>query len=182
MCTSVNTNTEANLVATVSGNNSGGALPLVASADLKNGGGNVNNETLQAKAEVLNYFTGVASGFDFGDGYTISVANRSYNACWYKSGPNGQQKFGMLMHNRTSPQTDHWMIANSSPNGSAGSTYLANIGYRGSTSSGLWVSWDSANIGSWAAYGSSGAPSSSFQSAPQRIGPSNAISIWLSNM
>ena len=182
MCTSVNTNSEANLVATVSGNNSGGALPLVASTDMKNGSGSVNSNTLQAKAEVLNYFTGVESGFDFGAGYTPSAQTRSYDACWYKSGPNGQQSFGMLMHNRQGPQTDHWMIANTSQNGNAGSTYLANIGYRGSTGTGGWVTWDSANIGSWAQYNASGAPTTAFATAPQRIGPSNAISIWLSNM
>ena len=180
MCTSVNTNTTSNLVADVSGNNSGGALPLVASTDLRNPDGNIDSDTNTALGYLLGYFTGTQSGFDFHPGSTTS--GRTVRACWYKSGPNGQEEFAMVLHHRGGPQTDHWYVAASTPVGAQTSTYHANIGYRGSTSTGTWVSWDSANIGSWAQYSASGAPDLNFETAPQRISASNAISIWLSNM
>ena len=181
MCTSVNTNSEANLVATVSGNNAGGALPLVMSSDLGSITGGTNSLN-QAKGFILAYFTGSGSGFDFYDG--SPGGGRSVDATWYKAGPNGQQSFPMLMHYRQGAQTDHWYIAASSPNGSASSTYHGNIGYRDSSANtNPWQgSWSSANIGSWAAYNETGAPDLYFSSSPSRIGTSNAISIWLSNM
>lgn len=181
MCTSVNTNSEANLVATVSGNNDGGALPLVMSSDLQSFSG--ESELNRAKGFILQYFTGTGSGFDFYDGAS-GFGGRNADATWYKAGPNGQQSFPMLIHYRQGPQTDHWMIAASSPNGSSSSTYHANIGYRGSSgNTNPWTgSWASANIGSWNAYGEAGAPSEFFAGSPSRIGTSNAISIWLSNM
>ena len=180
MCTSVNTNTESNLVADVSGNNSGGALPLVASTDLRNPDGNIDSDTNTALGYLLGYFTGTQSGFDFHPGST--TGGRTVRACWYKAGPNGQEKFAMLMHHRGSPQTDHWYVAASTPVSAQTSTYHANIGYRGSTSTGTWSGWDSANIGSWAQNGATGEPDLNFQTAPQRISATNAISIWLSNM
>ena len=182
MCTSVNSSNETGLKADVSGNNSGGALPLVASTDLRNPDGNIDSDTNTALGYLLGYFTGTQSGFDFHPGSTTS--GRTVRACWYKTGPNGQEKFGMLMHHRNgSPQTDHWYVAASTPASAQTSTYQANIGYRGSTSTGAWTgSYDSANIGSWAANGESGAPDATFETAPQRISASNAISIWLSNM
>jgi hypothetical protein len=181
MCTSVNTNSEANLVSTVSGNNAGGALPLVMSSDLGSLSGGTNSLNI-AKGFILGYFTGAESGFDFYNG--ASNSGRLVNATWYKSGPNGQQAFAMLCHHRGSPQSDHWYIASSSPSSSPSSTYFGNIGYRGSSSSAnAWnPSWASANIGSWAEYNSAGAPDLSFSGSPSRIGTSNAISIWLSNM
>jgi hypothetical protein len=181
MCTSVNTYSEANLVATVSGNNVGGALPLVMSSDLGSLTGGTTGYN-RAKELILEYFTGEGSGFDFYNG--ASTTGRLANAAWVKSGPNGQEIFSMLCHHRGSPQSDHWYIASSSPSSSPSSTYFGNIGYRGSSSSSTnWGgSWTSANIGSWAAYSSTGAPDLSFASSPSRIGTSNAISIWLSNM
>jgi len=183
MCTSVNTNTEANLVADVSGNNSGGALPLIASQDISDGSGNFSASVVSTvKDRIFDYFTGDGAGFNFHAVSTANGTNDEYNACWNKAGPNGNEKFAMLMHNRGGPQNDHWYIASSSPSQSLSSTYQANIGYRGSTNSGIWGSYDSANIGSWAANNSNGAPDANFAYAPQRISASNAISVWLSNM
>ena len=183
MCTSVNTNTEANLVATVSGTNSGGALPLLASQSISNGSGNFSAAIVSTvKTRIFDYFTGDDSGFNFHAISTASGTNDEYQACWEKYGPNGPEKFGMFMHNRGGPQSDHWYIAASSPSSALQNTYSANIGYRGTSFGATWSSYDSANIGSWAQNGASGAPSTAFSTSAERISTSNAISIWLTNM
>lgn len=183
MCTSVNTNTEANLVADVSGNNSGGALPLIASQHISDGGGDFSASVVSTvKNRIVRYFTGDHAGFNFWPGSGQNGQDNEWDACWNKAGPNGNEKFAMLMHNRGGPQSDHWYIAASSPPQAPSSTYYPNIGYRGSVNSGAWGSYDGANIGSWSAYEEFGAPNASFSNAPQRISASNAISVWLSNM
>ncbi len=156
---------------TASGENQGNALPLIASADLSSTVSNSSATGLNnGKAALFDFFTGIGGGVSgFYNTSSGSHSQRSYDMYWIKGVYN--YKFAIVLYNREGgQQTDHWHIASSAD--AQGSTYYANIGYRGQPGS----SWISRNVGAWDNTQHT-APPTAYQ-----IDNSNVLSIWLTDM
>lgn len=163
--TSKNNRTVANIAAT--GQNQNNALPLIASTDMA-GDSHPSTGVSAARTNLLNFFRGTDEGMSaFYNAPSTSATNHSYDAYWSKQSLN----LAITLFNRDgATQTDHWQIA--SGQHQSGSTYYANVGYRGAPGG----SWISRFVGSWASNAST-SPVSTYQ-----ITNSNVLSIWLTDM
>jgi hypothetical protein len=148
------------------GANQNSALPLVASNDLS------GSQKSTVITKLGDYFCGESPGFSSG-----VTGGGNYNVGWYKD----NQYYMILLNNRSgSPQTDHWMIADGQSN--SGSTYQANIGYRGGSAStrSSPSSYHSAYVGAWEDWPYAGTTTP--RNSQYDIDTGNVLSIWLTNM
>tara|TARA_B100001093_G_C26777829_1_gene993210 strand:+ start:115 stop:1023 length:909 start_codon:yes stop_codon:yes gene_type:complete len=148
------------------GANQNSALPLVASNDLS------GSQKSTVITKLGDYFCGESEGFSSG-----VISGQNYNVGWYKD----SKYYLILLNNRnSSPQTDHWMIADGVSN--TGGTYQANIGYRGGSAStrSSPSSYHSAYVGAWEDWAVD-APTS-IRDSQYDIDTGNVLSIWLTNM
>lgn len=144
------------------GQNQNSALPLSTANDL------AGSQVSTGKPYLLDFFLGNGSGVSgFFSAANTGTTNKHFDMYWDKA----NFKFAIVLFNRDgNPQLDHWHIASSQT--ASGSTYYANIGYRG-TAGGSWVS---RYVGAWDATAGAGISSQYF------ISNSNVLSIWLTDM
>ena len=151
-------------ISPATGENQNSALPLRANYDL------AGSEVTQGKADLFEFFKGTGggvSGFYNSNQSFGTQSQKHYEMYWNKAG----YGFAIVLFNRSGgPQTDHWMIA--SGDSLVGSTYYANIGYRGYPG----ASWESRYVGSW--YPNASTPHSS----QYYIATDNVLSVWLTDM
>ena len=151
-------------ISPATGENQNSALPLRANYDLSGA------DVTAGKTALYNFFKGTGGGVSgfYNNGNTFGQqGNKHYEMYWNKAG----YQFALVLFNRSaSPQTDHWHIA--SGDTQSGSTYYANIGYRGYSGS----SWTSHYVGSWYPNASTA------HSSQYYIANDNVLSIWLTDM